>query len=177
MPNLPVPVWATNYAPGQYNTAALMNVIGNNGTFLTNPPLYAGYQSAAQSIANSTVTALTMDSSVVDSYGGHSNVTNPSRYTAQVAGYYFIIAQVGYAVNASGNRLIEMRKNGSGATLPLGQGVGLAPTTANNSANQVCALVLLAVGDYIEAITYQTSGGSLNTVPAQTGMSVLWLHA
>jgi hypothetical protein len=138
--------------------------------------LYAGYQSAAQSIAPSTVTALAMDSAVVDSYGGHSNVTNNSRYTAQVAGYYLVIGQVGYTANANGNRLIELHKNG-GATLPLGQGVGLAPTTSNNAANQVCALVLLAAGDYVEAYTYQTSGGALSTVPTQCGMTVLWLHA
>jgi hypothetical protein len=175
MPLLPVPTWA-QVVPGQFDTSALFNTVSNNGNFLSNPPLFAGYQSAAQSVANSTLVAIGMDSSVVDSYGGHSNVTNNSRYTAVVAGYYFVIAQVGYAANASGNRLIEMHKNG-GSTLNLGQGVGLAPTTSNNSANQVSALVQLNVGDYIEAYTYQTSGGALNTVPAQSGMTVLWLHA
>jgi hypothetical protein len=174
--NLPVPTWAQE-VPGNFVTSALWNAnVYNNGTFLTNPPLFAAYQSAAQSIANSTLTAIAMDTSVVDSYGGHSNVTNNSRYTAQVAGWYFVIAQVGFAANASGNRLIEMHKNG-GSTLNLGQGVGLAPTTSNNSANQVCALVQLMVSDYIEAYTYQTSGGALNTIPAQSGMTVLWLHA
>jgi hypothetical protein len=163
--------------PGSYETAALWNANVYNGlSYLLNPPLYAGYQSAAQSIANSTLTALSMDSAVVDSYGGHSNVTNNTRYTAQVGGYYLIIGQVGYAANATGNRLIELHKNG-GTTLSLGQGVSPAPGTANNSANQVCALLLMAAGDYVEAYTYQTSGAALSTIPSQTGMTVLWLHA
>lgn len=176
MVNLPVPTWA-QVTPGVVDTSALWNAnVYTNGTFLTTPPLFAGYQSAAQSIANATVTALGIDTTVVDTYGGHSNITNNSRYTAQVAGYYFVIAQVGYAVNATGNRLIEMHKNG-GSVLQLGQGVSLAPTVNNNPANQVSALVFLNATDYMEAFTYQTSGGALNTLPSQTGMTVIWIHA
>jgi hypothetical protein len=171
-----VPTWAS-VVPGAFLTSALWNAnVNSNGTFLTNPPLYAGYQSAAQSVADSTLTAIAMGSAVVDSYGGHSNTTNNSRYTAMVPGYYLVIGQVGFAANAGGNRLIELHKNG-GSTLTLGQGVSPAPGTANNSANQVGALVLLNAGDYVEAYTYQTSGAALNTIPAQTGMTVLWLHA
>ncbi|NUP53433.1 MAG: hypothetical protein HOW97_39855 [Catenulispora sp.] len=174
--SLAIPTLASEI-PGNYVTSALWNANVYNGiTYLLTPPLYAGYQSAAQSIANTSLTAITMDSSVVDSYGGHSSITNNTRYTAQVGGYYLVIGQVGYAANASGNRLIELHKNGGG-TLALGQGVGLAPTTANNGAVQVTALVLLSAGDYVEAYTYQTSGGSLSTIPSQTGMTVLWLHA
>lgn len=176
MPNLAVPVLATE-VPGNYWTAALYtNNVYNLGTYLLNPPLFKGYQSAAQSIADSTVTALGINTTAIDTYGGHSNVTNNSRYTAMVAGYYLVIANAGFAANASGNRLVEIHQNG-GAALNIAQGVGFAPTAANNGVVSTASLSFLNANDYIEAFAYQTSGGALNTFPSQTGMQVIWLHA
>lgn len=174
---LAVPVLATE-VPGNFWTAALYtNNVFNLGTFLLNPPLFKGYQSAAQSIVNSTVTALGIDTTALDTYGGHSNVTNNSRYTAGVTGYHLIIANAGYVANGSGNRLVEIHQNGSGSPLPISQGIGFAPTTSNTGAVSTATLVYLVAGDYVEAFTYQTSGITLATSPSQTGMQVIWLHA
>lgn len=175
MPNLPVPVLATE-VPGNFWTAALYTSnVYNLGTFLLNLPLFKGYQSAAQSIPNSTTTAIAIDTTAIDTYGGHSNVTNNSRYTAMVAGYYLVIANAGYAANASGNRLVEIHQNGGGA-LNIAQGVGLGPTTSNNGVVSTATIAFLNSGDYIEAFAYQTSGGALNTYPSQSGLQVIWLH-
>lgn len=175
MSNLPIPVLATE-VPGNFWTAALYTAnVYNLGTYLLNPPLFKGYQSAAQSIPTSTVTAISIDTTNIDTYGGHSNVTNNSRYTAQVAGYYLIIANAGFVPNATGNRLVEIHQNG-GSALNIAQGVGLAPTTSNDAVVSTATLSFLNAGDYIEGYTYQTSGGALNTYTSQTGLQVIWLH-
>lgn len=175
---LAVPNWATNYVPGQFDTAAGMNVIGNNGTFLTNVPIFQGWQSAAQSVASGTVAAVGITTTDVDSYAGHSNVTNTSRYTPTVPGWYLFIGSVSLVQNATSNRLAEFRKNGAGSATNLGQAVCLTPDTNNPSAVRPIALIYCnGTTDYVELYAYQTSGVALNTVPAQTGMTVLWMHA
>lgn len=164
--------------PGNYVTSALWNNNVYNGlTFAYNQPMFQGYQTATQAIASATLTALAIDTTVVDFYNGHSNVTNNSRYVAQQSGYYLVIASAGYStLNATGNRVLEVQKNGS--TINLAVTVGLAPTTSNGAANQ-CATIVQMNGttDYVEAYVYQTSGSSLTTAGASTGMSVIWLHA
>jgi hypothetical protein len=175
---LAVPVWATNVVPGQYDTSAMFNTFGNNGTFLTNPPIFAAYQSAAQSIPNTTITAVGMDTTLIDSYNGHSNVTNNSRYTPTVSGWYLFIGSVSYVQNATGNRLAEFHKNGSGSAVNLGQGA--QPTCDTNNLSTVRALAVVQMNgtsDYVELDAYQTSGGALNTGPSQTGFFAFWMHA
>lgn len=176
MTNLPVPTWS-QVTPGTYDTAALWNSnVYSGGTFLTNPPIFSGYQSTAQSIPNSALTAVSIDTSVVDSYGGHSNVTNNSRYTPQVGGYYIVVGSYGCAANATGNRFVQIYKNGS--LVNLGQNGGQAANAANAGSTQVLTIVLCnGTTDYLEVYAFQNAGGALNTNPSQTGMQVFWLHA
>lgn len=177
MPNLPVPVWATNNVPGGFDTAALMNTVGNNGAFLTNVPHFQGYQASAQSIPNTSLTVIAIDTTAVDTYGGHSNVTNNSRYTVQTggAGWYRVTVSLGFVASGSGSRLIEIHKNG--AVIKMMQAGTDCTGVAINAAIQCTVYVPLAVGDYVEGFAYQTSGGALNTSPAQTGMTAVWEHA
>jgi len=145
--------------------------------FLTNVPLFQGYQSAAQSIPNTSLTAIAIDTTVTDTYTGHSNVTNNSRYTCQTGtpGWYLVIVSLGLAANATGSRLIEIHKNG--AAIKLFQSGTDCSHTDITAAFQGITLVQLAAGDYVEGYAYQTSGGALNTVPTNTGMSIFWIHA
>ena len=172
----PVPTWAT-VTPGQYDTAALFNAVSAGGGFLTAPPVFQAYQGSAQSIANNSVVALGLDTTVVDTYGGHSNVTNNTRYTCQTgaAGWYLILGYFGLAANATGVRLCRINKNG--ATLPLSQSDLPTPGTALNLTSFAAALVQLAVGDYVEVCGFQTSGGALNTATTDSGMVALWVHS
>lgn len=175
---LAVPSWATNVVPGQFDTSALFNTVGNNGTFLTNPPIFGAYQSTAQSIPNTTLTAVGMDTTLIDSYTGHSNVTNNSRYTPTAAGWYLFIGSVSYAQNATGNRLAEFHKNGSGTAINLGQSAQFTCDTSNLSTVHTLTVAQMnGTSDYMELDAYQTSGGALNSGPAQTGMWVFWMHA
>lgn len=177
MTGLAIPTFASE-VPGNYLTSALWNSNVYNGfTFLYNRPLFQGYQSAAQSIANTSLTNIAIDTTIVDTYGGHSNTTNNSRYVCQAgaAGWYRITVSLGFTANAAGSRLIEIHKNG--VAVKLIQSGNDSSRTDINAALQCTAVVQLAAGDYLEGCAYQTSGGALSTNPNNSGMTVIWEHA
>jgi hypothetical protein len=177
MANLPVPSPRT-FSVQETEVAAYMNAIRDALNFLLNKPIAQLVQNTIQSIANSTVTPVTFDGSVTDSYGGHSNVTNPDRYVAQVAGWYNISGPAAFATNGTGVRVARLRKSGTDVVYfdAWAQAVTVAATPS-----AVCAegILFLNVGDYAQLGGYQTSGGALNTIVAgpQSGMSVLWEHS
>ncbi|MDH6116920.1 hypothetical protein ABH930_000339 [Kitasatospora sp. GAS204A] len=145
--------------------------------FLANPPIFEGYQSAAQSIPNTTLTAIGINTTLTDTYTGHDNVTNNSRYTCQLAvpGWYLVIVSLGFVASATGSRLIEIHKNGTAIKL-IQSGTDCSHTDIN-AAIQCTAIIQLVATDYVEGYAYQSSGGALNTNPGNCGMSVIWLHA
>jgi hypothetical protein len=117
--------------------------------------------SSAQSLTNNTESAVTFNSEVFDTDGFHDNSTNNSRITipSGKAGKYLLTAQISFAANATGARVVKFKKNGS--DFMLGNVIAAAPATdftvINNS-----TLVNASVGDYFEVFALQSSGGSLN---------------
>jgi len=175
--NLPVPVPRTATV-AEVETGAYANSFRDALNFLLNVPAAFVTQNATQSLANSTWTALSFDQSVFDSYGSHSNSTNNSRFTAQVAGWHIVFGCASYAGNANGNRGCAVAKNG--ARVQGGSGfvptitVGNSPTTPSPP-----VIVFLAAGDYVEIQGYQTSGGALATNAAadlDSSMTAMWVH-
>jgi hypothetical protein len=148
------------------------------GNFFANPPIFISVQTAAQSIPDSTVTAIAMNNTSIDSYVGHSDTVNNTRYTATAAGWYLLIGSVSYAVNATGNRIAEFRKNGAASAVALGQGAHPTTDTSNNPTPRASSIIYMnGTSDYVELYAYQTSGGALNTVPGQSGFAAVWLHS
>lgn len=179
MSNLPVPVMR-NYSPGETETGAYGNANRDAMNFLLNVPACNAIQATAQTgIATATWTSLTLDSTVFDSYGGHSNSTNNSRYTAQVAGWYLCFAAACWAANSTGWRGVRVAKNGGavsgGATEVMANTVGAALTTIASPS----VIIFLNAGDYVEAQGYQTSGAGLSTSTnpdANCSLTAVWLH-
>ena len=179
MSNLTVPVLRT-YTVGEYETGAFFNSnIRDSGNFLLNVPICNAVQATPQALGTTGVWfSLNLDSTVVDSYGGHSNSTNNSRYTAQAAGWCLVSAAACFATNSTGFRGVRVAHNGT----PV---VGSATDVGANSSNittigSPTVIVYLAVGDYVEGQGLQSSGGSLNTsvnTDANCGLTVVWLHA
>lgn len=136
---------------------------------------FEGHQGTAQSISSATFTSLTLDTETIDSDGGHSTVTNPSRYTIQVAGTYFLLGQACFPSNATGNRGCRLQANGAN----IQGGASLIPAATGNACGVPCsAMVSLSVGDYVEIQGYQTSGAALNTANPtdfSSGLRVLWI--
>lgn len=179
MSNLPVPVPRT-FSVSEVETAAYFNSLRDALNYLINPPLAVLYQGVVQSIPNSAFTPVTFDTTLTDTYGAHSNVTNNSRYTAQVAGWYDLDA--GFSLSASnttGARDGQWAKNGSAITTP-GAGIVIGGSASNTATLPMPGLqVFLSVGDYVELWVFQNSGGAINSNIATftSYMSIRWAHA
>lgn len=152
--------------PGNFWTSALWNanILGGLG-YLFAPVRFKAYSSTAQSISSSTTSAvLTLDTEIVDSDGGHSTVTNTSRYTCQTAGLYAVTGSVCFnTTNSTGTRTLNIFVNGAGQT---GAGQQAAPSASNGASVFSATLVQLAVGDYVELACWQNSGSTLSTATA-----------
>ena len=128
----------------------------------------------AVNIANNSFAAITWNNSLDDNWGGHSNVTNTSRYTAQVAGLYRLSGLFSTATNATGYRLVGWAKNGA----EISNSRSYNPSLSGTIINSVVAATLkisLNVGDYVEMLVFQNSGGVLATVNG-TWMDVEFVH-
>ena len=171
---LAVPVWATNLVPGQFETAALLNTIGNNGTFLTDPPDFVGTQNTIQSIAATTWGAIGLDTEQFDSYGGHSTVTNTSRYVAQVTGWYTVCGVVAFSLNGTGARGSRLQVNGTA----VAGACSFIPGLSSNSVGVATPTrdLFLNATDYVEVAGWQNSGGALNTTVNSDFSSGLWVR-
>jgi hypothetical protein len=174
-----VPTPSTQTA-GTVVPAATINSQGNLATYLAGrtesggarKPLCRMRQTVAQSLTSGADTAITFDTEDVDYDNGHSTTTNTSRYTAGTAGWYAAYGIVAFAANATGDRVVQLRINGT--TLVPGRAHTLTNTVASAVyANSASWLVFLNAGDYVELIGTQISGGALNTSVASSAVSVL----
>jgi hypothetical protein len=168
------------FTVGETETAAFFNTnIRDTSNFLLNIPVCNAIQATAQTVSNSLWTPLTLDSTVVDSYGGHSNSVSNSRYTAQISGWYLVTASSCWISNATGWRGIRILKNGS--TAIAGSGTEVAANGSGVTAiGTPSVIVYLNAGDYVEGEGYQTTGSTLNTSvnnDANCGLAIIWLHA
>lgn len=115
------------------------------------------FRTANLSLADSTATQVTWQSSAWNVGSMWSSVTNPTRFTAPVAGVYQLGVNMAFASNTTGHRIASWRPNGSGARWDLQNedSGGLDVLSATD-------LILLAANDYIEVSVEQQSGGALN---------------
>jgi len=145
-------------------------------TNVTAPPLAVLRQTVAQSIPHATQTAIQFNAEDLDTAGGHDNVTNNTRYTAQKAGKYLLGGAVN-TVSATGFRGVVWFKNGSAVP---GSQIDSAPVAGSEwpvAARTI--IVTLAVSDFVELRLFQdTGGGALNTgvsSDVQSTMTVAFL--
>jgi hypothetical protein len=133
------------------------------------------YNTAAQTLVDATLTAITFDTELYDTASLHSLTLNTSRITIPAAGYYNIGANVQFTANAVGDRLIEIRLNGT-TTRPCASRV-LTNTVAGQPTNMnLSADYLFAAGDYIELFARQASGGPLDIVLSAHFSPAMWAH-
>jgi hypothetical protein len=149
--------------PGNFWTAALWNANVLGGlNYLFAPVRFKGYSSTAQSFTSgTTIGSLTLDSELYDSDGGHSTVTNTSRFTVQTAGLYHVTGAVTYGINSTGTRMLCVLLNG---VVVVGSKVQVMPSATNGATVKTATDVQCAVGDYIELGTWQNAGTAGTTV-------------
>lgn len=148
-------------------TGQVLTVSGGVPTWATasSGSTFAGcqlYKTSSQSVSDNTNTTISFEAEFFDSDNYHDNTTNNSRITipSGKAGKYFVFASLGMDANTTGRRLVYIFKNG--ATYSNGIENALAPISSNNGSTLTMGIVDLAVGDYVTAVFYQNSGGSLN---------------
>jgi hypothetical protein len=146
----------------------------SNNWCLSNHPICVLRNSAVQSIANATSTAITFDIEDIDSDAGHSLVTNTSRYTAQTAGWYLITVYGSFAVSANALACqIEIRVNSAGITLATSQHISSATGNVATHLSTSTHYFLNGTTDFVEMYMFQNTTAALNA-GAQGRMTVEW---
>lgn len=149
---------------------------GSLGTteFSSSIPAAHVLHSTTQSIADSTNTTLAFDTEQYDTANTHDNSTNNSRLIAPVTGIYALNAFVQWQPGAgsAGTRVVTISKNGGPR---LGANGGFAVTGGGSESTTVTPIVRLEAGEYVEAIVYQTSGGSVDVNASDAELSMTWL--
>lgn len=129
------------------------------------------FNSANQSIPDTTYTAITFDSESVDTDTMHSIVTNTNRITITTAGTYLVGALVMMAANATGVRGIVLLVNNTTYIYYL---QNPTPSATQNTTLLAISLYVFAANDYVEVKVNQTSGGALNSVYGAGYAPVFW---
>ncbi|MFE2712207.1 hypothetical protein ACFXKI_09515 [Streptomyces mirabilis] len=171
-----VPV-AASVVPGAFETAALWNAqVKALNDFLSAPPVFSGYATTTQSIPNgNAMTALNFDTEILDSDGGHSTVTNTSRYTATVPGLYLVFGFVGWANTSGGDRRIQIALNGASV---IGSAVSMDPGQPVIHGLASSAFVTMnGATDYVEVQAGHTAAANLLTSTGSfaPAMRVVWI--
>jgi len=131
-------------------------------------PMVQARASVAQGVNNNAWTNLILGTEDLDTDNQHDPAVKPNRLTCKFPGWYLVFAgaQAG-TLNASGSRLIDVRKNendtaqGGTSTLVTFSLPATADTFAAGSAS---GLVQLALNEYISMQFYQSSGAVFNIV-------------
>lgn len=152
----------TNWNVGENPTSTILNArIRDPINILTSPPMGVFRKTAAQPVSNAIWTAISWDIEDLDSDGGHSNVTNNTRYTSQTAGWYLVQTTLCWASNATGYRKARFRVNGDNV-LVYSENTILSSGSGFTADLSTQAHIYLNVGDYVEVMGWQSSGGTLN---------------
>jgi hypothetical protein len=158
-----------SFVTGETPSIAKLNQLAACVTFVTVLPAYCAL-TASQTLTSASVTALTW-TTVTDRDSGHSNGTNPARYTAQSPGYYEMSCSVTFAASSTGARLAYFQVT-TGSGNPGGAGNTTSFGAKYCPASSPTRLTTLGIGmtspylylgDYVEAYAYQNSGGGLST--------------
>lgn len=124
---------------------------------ISDPPACSVFRSTNQSIANNTMTAVSFANELYDTDTMHA-AGAPTRVTFTTAGTYVVTFVGVWKNNAVGNRVAEIRKNGTDVLAYESKLHGGADLFVGHT------LVVqdeFAAADYVEALVLQTSGAAL----------------
>jgi hypothetical protein len=115
------------------------------------------YNSAIQSINDSAWTDVSFDVEVKDT-GGFFGGISTTRFTVPTDGFYLLMGQVSFDVNATGIRLLRLYLNGASQIARHSHG----PASGVSHNLMVAKMTVLSAADYVTLSVYQNSGGALN---------------
>lgn len=115
-------------------------------------------QATNQNVPDATLTALTWTTEAIDTDGQHDPVTNTSRITPNLAGYYrFDVCYYSEAAATPANMDVSVRKNGTGT---IASGNRVVGATIANSVSGWTMLDMNGDTDYVEFLAFQDSAGA-----------------
>lgn len=119
-------------------------------------------------LGDGTILAITWNVADLDTFGGWSSSTNPSRYTPNVAGWYLLMGACSFSGNATGYRQTVWRKtnatqNGSNSIV-----IANGATTSIVVARPII-VQFNGSTDYIELGVTQNAGAGTNLSTVVTG--------
>ncbi|WP_084963761.1 hypothetical protein [Thermoactinospora rubra] len=156
---------------GELVTAAKMNADLRDGlNFLLAPPLAALRKSVNQLIPQTSPTEVTWDVEDIDRDGGHSNVTNPSRYTAQTAGWYQVSVTILWDISLSSERVLDMTRS---VTSPTSLVLDRQPGSNVCMGGQITWFA--GVGEYMRAFVTTFAAGTQHVSSIGSRMEVRWV--
>lgn len=177
MTNLPVPSLAAPVTGTPISQAYLTSQVYNPLYFLLNRPICTVYQVTPQTMPTLASPApITMDGSSIDTYGGHSNSTNPSRYVAPVPGIYKVWGSfAGGGLSSQTEFIAYIAKNGAEIT-------GSRAADVSNASHAYAlatppVFLSLATGDYVELYGAGDGTGNTHTGLPTSSLSVEFAHA
>lgn len=115
-------------------------------------------RTVAQSIANTTSTAVLFDAERFDTDNYHDLVSNTDRLTIPASGVYLVIANVRFAGNATGFRQVVLEVDGTKQIASITQ----LGSTATDQMMIVSGVWEFTAGQYVRCVVFQNSGGNLN---------------
>lgn len=131
-------------------------------SFLTNPPAVLASTPITQPIANSVTTILFFNRERFDTDSMHSQTVNTSRITIQTAGVYVISGWAVWSGNASGERRMNIKLNGTN-TIAQDERVTLQSDAFSHPFQSIWKF---SAGDYFEIEVHQNSGSDLEVTRA-----------
>lgn len=130
-------------------------------------------ENTSQAIANSTNTAVAFASEVLDPLNWHNNVTNNTRVTPNIAGFYLVTMQMN-DINGAGQTRAALSLNKNGAEVT---GVRIRMDTTGEDDDFALPGYVQCNGttDYLEMVVLQNnSGGVTRTITAR--FTVQFVH-
>ncbi len=131
------------------------------------------YNSSAISLTNNAMTAISFDSEIYDTDTIHDTSTNTGRLTCKTAGVYLIVANIAFAAHNTGQRLLNIKHNG---TTVLAEHAQPASNDGTATSMSLATIYPLEMNDYVELFVRQKSGGALDLVSAAHQSPEFMMH-
>jgi hypothetical protein len=172
------------FTAGEVETGAFLNsAVTNLGNFMLGKPVASLSTTNAQSFVSGTSTAVTWATGsggtiTVNRDNGWASA-NPTRYTAQTAGWYWIASGANFSSTAATYKGTWLQVNGATAVIGSSSISNTASTTFQSNSN---GFVYLNVADYVELIGRAQGTNTPLVAPiigttATAFINVIWVSA